>query len=577
MTNEIDSPRFLENGRFDGSHAELVEGLSAGRSRRILSFFGGLILHVIVWDLVLARVPIIGWRARQTRISRHRKMSRQFRVLAVEMGGVMIKLGQFLSSRVDVLPREITDELKGLQDEVPAVPSAEIFAILRAELGDLDLRFAHIEAEPIAAASLGQAHRAWLRPQKAGETYGKAVIVKVQRPFIEEMVRVDLGALRVVAHWLMRYKPIRKRADVPALLDEFSRTLWEELDYEAEADNAERFAQIHAGNPRMAIPKIYRHHSTKRVIVLENVETLKIGAMQALLDAEIDPKAVADALLEAYFKQVFIEGFFHADPHPGNLFVRPLPEWDPALRQAQGQAQGQAGGRPFKLIFVDFGMVGRVPSLMGDNLRKIMIAVTMRDARQLTEAYQDLGFFLPGADTERIIEAQTVLLDRIWGRKLLDLANPDPKEVQELTGQFRDLLFDFPFQIPQDFIYLGRALGMVSGLISQLDPEINPWYTIEKYGEELIQQQGASALGEMSWEVLLEGIRPYLEMPPRILRLLEMAESGRLSVQQKPDAATLRQQERLENRLNRLSWSILGAAGMLSATLLYIFRKSNKK
>ena len=214
---------------------------------------------------------------------------------------------------------------------------------------------------------------------------------------------------------------------------------------------------------------------------------------------------------------------------------------------------------------------------MGDNLRKIMIAVTMRDARQLTEAYQDLGFFLPGADTERIIEAQTVLLDRIWGRKLLDLANPDPKEVQELTGQFRDLLFDFPFQIPQDFIYLGRALGMVSGLISQLDPEINPWYTIEKYGEELIQQQGASALGEMSWEVLLEGIRPYLEMPPRILRLLEMAESGRLSVQQKPDAATLRQQERLENRLNRLSWSILGAAGMLSATLLYIFRKNNKK
>lgn len=558
MTNDIDSPLFLENGHFDG--------LSAGRSRRILRFFGGMIVHVIVWDLVLARVPLLGWRARQTRTSRHRKMSRQFRVLAVEMGGVMIKLGQFLSSRVDVLPSEITDELKGLQDEVPAVPSDQVFAIMRAELGDLEKRFAHIEAEPIAAASLGQAHRAWLLPEDTDDTYGKAVIVKVQRPFIEEMVRVDLSALAVVATWLMRYKPIRKRADVPALLDEFSRTLWEELDYEAEADNAERFAQIHAGNPRMTVPVIYREHSTKRVIVLENVETLKIGDMEAMTNVDIDPKEVADALLEAYFKQVFIEGFFHADPHPGNLFVRPLPDWDPETEKS----------RPFKLIFIDFGMVGRVPSLMGDNLRKIMIAVTMRDARQLTEAYQDLGFFLPGADTERIIEAQTVLLDRIWGRKLLDLANPDPKEVQELTGQFRDLLFDFPFQIPQDFIYLGRALGMVSGLISQLDPEINPWYTIEKYGEELIQQQGASALGEMSWEVLWEGIRPYLEMPPRILRLLEMAESGRLTVQQKPDAATKRQQERLESRLNRLSWSILGAAGMLSATLLYIFRKSNK-
>ncbi len=559
MTNDMDSPLFLDNGRFDG--------LSAGRSKRILRFFGGMILHVIVWDIVLARIPFIGWRARRTRTNRHRKMSRQFRVLAVEMGGVMIKLGQFLSSRVDVLPHEITDELKGLQDEVPAVPSDQVFAIMRAELGDLDARFAHIEAEPIAAASLGQAHRGWLLPEETDDTYGKAVVVKVQRPFIEEMVRVDLSALSVVAHWLMRYKPIRKRADVPALLDEFSRTLWEELDYESEADNAQRFAQIHADNPRMYIPAIYRQHSTKRVIVLENVETLKIGDMEALTNVDIDPKEVADALLEAYFKQVFIEGFFHADPHPGNLFVRPLPDWDLATEAS----------RPFKLIFIDFGMVGRVPSLMGANLRKIMIAVTMRDARQLTEAYQDLGFFLPGADTERIIEAQTVLLDRIWGRKLLDLANPDPKEVQELTAQFRDLLFDFPFQIPQDFIYLGRALGMVSGLISQLDPEINPWYTIEKYGEELIQRQGASALGEMSWEVLLEGIRPYLEMPPRILRLLEMAESGRLTIQQKPDAATKRQQERLESRLNRLSWSILGAAGMLSATLLYIFRKNNNR
>ncbi len=537
-----------------------------GRYRRILRFFGGMILHVIWWDLIFSRIPILGWRASQTRSERYRRWSRRFRIMAIEMGGVMIKLGQFLSSRVDVLPREITDELKGLQDEVPPVPTPEIFAIMRADLGALSQRFAFIEEEPIAAASLGQAHRAWLLPEKEGAEYGKPVVIKVQRPRIEEMVRVDLSALQVVARWVMRYPPIRRRADAPALMDEFARTLWEELDYESEAGNAERFAQIHADNPRIYIPRVYREHSTKRVIVLENVETLKIGESETLNAQGIDTKEVADALLEAYFQQVFLEGFFHADPHPGNMFVRPLP------REKSG-----AGGRPFLLIFVDFGMVGRVPSLMGDNLRKIMIAVTRRDARQLTEAYQDLGFFLPGADTERIIEAQTVLLDRIWGRKLLDLANPDPKEVQELTSEFRDLLFDFPFQIPQDFIYLGRALGMVSGLISQLDPEINPWYQIEKYGEQLIRRQSTADFGELGWETLLEGIRPYLEMPPRILRLLEMAESGRLTVQQKTDPATVRRQERLERRLSRLSWSVLGAAGMLSATLLYIFRRSNDK
>ncbi len=138
-------------------------------------------------------------------------------------------------------------------------------------------------------------------------------------------MRTDLSALQIVARILMRYPPIRRRADVPALLEEFSRTLWEELDYESEASNVERFAQIHAHDSRIYIPAVYREHSTRRVLVLENVETLKVGDIAAQINVGIDPKAVANVLLEAYFKQVFEEGFFHADPHPGNLFVRPRP------------------------------------------------------------------------------------------------------------------------------------------------------------------------------------------------------------------------------------------------------------
>ncbi len=536
-----------------------------GRFRRIIAFFGGVILHVIWWDLIVSQIPLIGFRARQTRAMRHRKWAAKFRLLAVEMGGVMIKLGQFLSARVDVLPQEITDELKGLQDEVPAVPWNQIVAIIRADLGDPADHFADIEKEPIAAASLGQAHRAWLLPETEAQQYGKPVVVKVQRPHIEDMVRTDLAALQVVARWLMRYPPIKRRANVPALLDEFSRTLWEELDYRSEADNAERFVQVHADDRRIYIPAVYRDHSTRRVLVLENVETLKIADTAALINVGIDPKEVANVLLEAYFRQVFQEGFFHADPHPGNLFVRPLANWD-----------GEPGKRPFTLIFIDFGMVGHVPSLMGDNLRKVMIGVMQRDARQLTEAYQDLGFFLPGADLERITEAQSVMLDHIWGRKLLDLSRPDPKEVQELSSEFRDILFDFPFQIPQDFIYLGRALGMVMGLISQLDPDINPWYQVEKYGQELLLLRGEGDLRELSRDMILEGIRPYLNMPPRILRLLELAEKGRIVVQSKPDPSTIKHQKKMEQRLSQLSWSILGAAGMLSASLLFFLKRKNE-
>ncbi len=543
------APSIIENNRF----------------RRIISFFVSMILHIIWWDLIVARIPIIGFRARQTRSNRHRKWAGRFRLLAVEMGGVMIKLGQFLSARVDVLPKEITDELKGLQDEVPAVPWEQIHAILRTDLGSLDVRFAHIEEEPIAAASLGQAHRAWLLPESEVEEYGEAVVVKVQRPNIEQMVRTDLSALQIVGRILMRYPPIRLRADVPALLEEFSRTLWEELDYESEANNVERFKQIHAPDNRIYIPAIYREHSTRRVLVLENVEALKVGDIAAQINVGIDPKAVANVLLEAYFKQVFEEGFFHADPHPGNLFVRPLPDWE-----------GEPGTRPFLLIFVDFGMVGHIPGLMGDNLRKVMIGIMQRDARQLTEAYQDMGFLLPGADTERIVEAQSTVLDHIWGRKLLDISRPDPKEVQAITSEYRDLLFDFPFQIPQDFIYLGRAFGMVMGLVSQLDPEINAWHQVEKYGRRLAGLQSGEDLREVSREMILQGIRPYLEMPPRILRLLEMAEKGRLVVQERPDPASAKRQEKIEKRLGQLSWSILGAAGMISATLLFFLRRQDK-
>ncbi len=517
----------------------------------------------------MGRVPLVRKWVRQSRPERFRRWAQRFRILAVDMGGVMIKLGQFFSSRVDVLPPEITDELQGLQDEVPPESWPDIQAVLRAELGTSDGRFARIEEEPLAAASLGQAHRAWLLPDEPDGALGESgesrnsVVVKVQRPFIEQIVRIDMAALKVVARWTMYYPPIGRRADVPALMEEFGATLWEELDYISEADNAERFAQMYADSDQIIIPAVYRDHSSARVIVLEDVEAIKITDTEAMEAAGIDPKRVAERLLETYFLQIFKEGFFHADPHPGNLFIRPYPEsiWDPNEP------------REFWLTFIDFGMVGRVPDLMGENLRKVMISVTQRDAQQLTEAYSDMGFFLPNADLDRITEAQATVLDRIWGRNLLDLARPDPKEMQELGFEFRDLLFEFPFQVPQDFIYLGRCLGMVSGLVSLLDPEINPWYQIEKFGEELIKSQDVRGFtAETAWAL----IRPYLSTPIRIQKLLDTVEKGRLQVTNVPDRETRRRLDRIDKRLGQIAWSIFGAAGMISAALFYLFKKREK-
>lgn len=533
-----------------------IDAIDRQRYRQILWFFAGVITHLIWWDLLWGR--IFRKRIRQSRPERFRRMARRFRAVAVEMGGVMIKLGQFLSARVDVLPPEITEELAGLQDEVPPVPVDEICAVLEAELGDISTHFAYFEPEPLAAASLGQAHQALLATPDGARARTESVVVKVQRPNIENIVATDLSALRVVARWAMRYRPIRRRADVPALMDEFAATMWEELDYTSEAGNAERFAEIFADRPQVRIPAVYRQHSTRRVLVLEDVSGIKITDMVGLVEAGIDKKEVALNLLDAYFFQIFVVGFFHADPHPGNLFVRPVP---------RGFMSWEGEGRPFQIAFVDFGMVGHIEELMGDNLRRVLVSVTQRDARGLTEAYDSLGFFLPGSDLDRIAEAQETVLDHLWGRNLLELSQPDPEEVQELSREFRDILFEFPFQVPQDFIFLGRALGMLSGLASQLDPTINPWQLVERYGQEIIRSRQGF---DLSLATIGHWLRLLYGLPGRFDRVLTEAERGRLRVQNVPDRMLLRRLDQLDRKVSGPNWSLLSAALILSGTFFYV-------
>ncbi len=525
------------------------------RYRRILWFFGGIIAHFIVLDLLVGRLPFIGRWTRASRPARLQQIARRFRALAIEMGGVMIKLGQFLSARVDVLPAEITAELAGLQDEVPPVPFPAIMAALLTELGEVTSRFTEIEERPLAAASLGQAHRATLQGNSPGGA--SKVVVKVQRPGIEEVVRTDLAALRVVARWVMRYKPIRRRANVPALMEEFARTLWEELDYRAEAANAERFAQIFAGEADVAVPKVYHEHSTGRVLTLENVEGIRINDVAAMRAVGIEPTAVAERLLDVYFKQVFQEGFFHADPHPGNIFVRLRP------RPVNAPTDGPT---PFQITFIDFGMMGNIQSLMGENLRRVLLAVAKRDARALTQIYQDMGFFLPGADLDRITEAQEAVLGRIWGRSLQEMTRPSADEIKELGSQFKDLLREFPFQVPQDFIYLGRAVGMLSGLTSQLHPEVNLWTQMEKYALEIVGNEG---LKLFSPTVLIEEARSLLAVPAQMRRLIQLAESGQFQVRTVEDAGVVRRLAQVERRIVRLNTSMMASASLLAGALLY--------
>lgn len=494
---------------------------------RIVWFFARTILSLLLWEAFLPRLPG-GRLVRLGAPGRHRRLAARFRTLATEMGGVLIKLGQFLSARADVLPPEVTEELSGLQDEVPPDPFPPIQQMTEEELGaPLSQLFEEFQERTAIGASLGQVYEAHLPG-------GEPVMVKVQRPQIEELVATDLAALRWAAGWLKRYRPLASRADLNALLEEFSRTLYEELDYIAEGHNAERFAENFAENPKVRIPLPHWSHTTKRVLTLERVGGIKITDYKSLTEAGIDRGGVAQCLFETYLQQVFIDGFFHADPHPGNLFVRPLGGLPP---------KGELS-REFQLVFVDFGMVGHLTPQVMDQLRESVIGLAARDVPRMIESWDRLGFFLPGTDLRPIEAAAEKVFARFYGLSMGKLARIDHREFADLALEFRDLIFQMPLQLPQDFIFMGRMLGILSGLATGLDPDFNVFEGVEPFARELLaaeKEEGAKRL-----------LNELQSMGALLWRLPRLTEETMLTISRGGLEVRITQSQELERLVGRL-------------------------
>jgi len=515
------------------------------RYLRAMLFASRTAIGILWWDVFLRRVGLRRL-ARRTRAARYARVARRYRALAVSLGGLWIKVGQFLSSRVDVLPVFITDELAGLQDEVPTEPSEHMTTVVEAEFGrPIDETFAGFDSEALASASLGQVHRARLPD-------GHPVVVKVQRPGIEQIIQVDLAALTRVVGWLKRYKTITRRADLDALLAEFSRTLWAELDYLAEAENARAFQAMFADDPSVRIPAVHTEQTTVRVLTLEDVYFIKVTDYAEVEAAGVDRKDVADRLMRTYLRQIFVEGFFHADPHPGNLFVQP--------------PEGESGWR---LVFVDFGMVGRLTPATKAGLRDMVIALGTRDLDRLVRGYQTIGALLPGADLERLKDVQRSLFDRFWGRSMRDLIDIHPREMRQFTAEFRDVIYEMPFQVPADLIFLGRCLGILSGMCTGLDPAFNVFEGIAPFARGLLEEESGDWLDQiLKW--LAESGRMMLSLPGRLDSALADLEAGRLTVTAKADPALDRSLTRLTRAINNLVAAVAFAVLLLVGALLYI-------
>jgi len=522
------------------------------RYRYIMGFFARAIASFVFWELVL---PRIGLRVltRRTRSPRYRQIAGEFRAMAVRMGGVMIKVGQFLSARLDILPAEITEELSGLQDEVPAEEFEAIRKLAEADLGaPLEEKFESFEPKPLAAASLGQVHRARLRADAPEAEQFRDVVVKIQRPFIDQLIDVDFSALRRVGGWLMRYKPIRRRVDLRALIAELETTVHREIDYLSEGKNAETFRTNFAGRKRIHVPRVVWSQTTQRVLTLENVYAIKITDYDAITAAGIDRAEVAEVLSDTYLKQIFEDGFFHADPHPGNLFVTPIPATD--SKKATWQ-----------LTFVDFGMVGVVPEDLRDGLRDLLIGIGTRNPTRVVAAYQTLGVLLPNADLKLLEQAESQFFDRFWGMSMDELRKVRHAEMGQFAMQFRELMYEMPFQLPHNLFLLGRTVGILSGMCTGLDPNFNPWNQLAPYAQKLIAGEGIS-----NWEVWLDEIgdlvKELIGLPAQTARVLSRVERGELNVNV---PQVNRQIFHLESAVNRLTGSVVFAAFLFGGVLLY--------
>jgi predicted unusual protein kinase regulating ubiquinone biosynthesis (AarF/ABC1/UbiB family) len=482
-----------------------------------------------------------------------------YRQTAVKLGVLMIKLGQFLSSRADLLPEQALAALSSLQDEVPPEPFSHVVSVIESELGKpVDQIFSVLERKATAAASLGQVHKATLASN------GAQVAVKVQRPNIEQLVGMDLSTLKFVIRVINRFVDTNGFIDLMAVYHEFRRTVYEEIDYPTEANNAKRFQEMFKDDPTISIPKIYDEYTSRRVLVLEWVEGIKINDYAALEAAGVDRLEVANRTVKAYFQQFFDAGFFHADPHPGNIFVKP----------------GTAESGPI-IEFVDFGMVGNLNKNMKKSMKDLFLSFLLRDSHALVTALSRLGFIGEGANVMALERGLALMMEQYYGMTLGEARQMD---IPEVADEISKLLYGQPFQIPAQFAFTGRAITTLVGVATGLEPKFNFVDMATPYARKFLGLD-AGGIGEILRDLPNQALdmgRLLIRLPKAVDQLITKLETGPLEVQLASDVPFNGNGHRRRGRRNGnsrnngtdsngLSWVLLFTISLAGGSLLMTY------
>ena len=451
-----------------------------------------------------------------------------------KMGPTFVKIGQLLSSRADLLPGPYLDALARLQDKVKPFPYAEVENIVQTELGvRISKAFSRFDAEPLAAASLGQVHFAALRD-------GREVVVKVQRPGIRQQIVEDFDALAELAAFFDDHTTIGKRYRFRKIVDEFKNTLFQELDYEREADNLTKMSESLKEFPRVTVPLPVLDYSTRSVLTMDFVRGTKITKLSPLTRIDIDGESLADEVFRAYLRQVLVDGLFHADPHPGNVFLTD-------------------DGR---IALLDLGMVGRLSPELQEHLTRLVLAISEARGPEAAQITIDMGEKKPDFDKVAFVEKTTELVGRFQGSTAADV------EVGRIMLEVFRSAAENGIRLPVEMAMLGRALLALDQVGRTLDPEFDPNASIRRNASGLMQQRMLKSLspGRM-FANALELNELVQKLPGRLNRLLDHVSEDGVSIKVRVHEEVWLM-EGMQKIANRLTTGLILAALIMGAALM---------
>ncbi|HEY9622026.1 MAG TPA: AarF/ABC1/UbiB kinase family protein [Crinalium sp.] len=469
---------------------------------------------------------------------RRRKLAIWIRETLLDLGPTFIKVGQLFSTRADLFPAEYVEELSKLQDRVPAFSYEQVERIIQEDFGKaIPELYRSFDPIPLAAASLGQVHRAQLHS-------GEEVVVKVQRPGLKKLFKIDLEILKGIARYFQKHPDWGRGRDWLGIYEECCRILWEEIEYLNEGRNADTFRRNFRNEDWVRVPRVYWRYTSRRALTLEYVPGIKISHYEALEAAGLERKTLAQLGARAYLQQVLNDGFFHADPHPGNIAVSP---------------EGS-------LIFYDFGMMGRIQPVTREKLMDTFFGIAQKDGDRVVASLVELGALAPAEDMGPVRRSVQYMLDHFMDQPF------ENQSVTAISDDLYEIAYDQPFRFPATFTFVMRAFSTLEGVGKGLDPDFNFMEVARPFAMQIMANGNGSdnngLLGELSRQAV-QVSSTALGLPRRIEDTLDKLERGDLRIRVR-STETDRVIRRLSNVNMGTNYTLLVGVFTISATILLV-------